>query len=71
MKRNILGEQAMEYISDYPLYVSGTSNITYEQAIAVAKALNKDWRSEMVEMARFEGLTFEQQEKELKRQGII
>lgn len=33
---NQLGEIAMELISDYPLYAS-TSNITYEEAIEVAK----------------------------------
>lgn len=31
-----LGEVAMELIADYPLYAS-TSNITYDEAIAVAK----------------------------------
>ena len=30
------GEKAMEIISDYPLYVSGTSNISYGTAIAIA-----------------------------------
>lgn len=67
MKRNILGEQAMEYISDYPLYVSGTSNITYEQAIAVAEAMNPDWQNEIVWAEKFEKMTPEQQEKELNR----
>ena len=31
-----LGEQAMQIISDYPLYAS-TSGITYEEAIKIAK----------------------------------
>ena len=33
---NKLGEVAMELIADYPLYAS-TSNITYDEAIAVAE----------------------------------
>lgn len=36
-----LGKIAMELISDYPLYAS-TSNITYGEAIAVAKAIYGD-----------------------------
>lgn len=36
MTNNKLGETAMELIADYPLYAS-TSNITYDEAIAVAK----------------------------------
>ena len=31
-----LGEKAMKLIGDYPLYVSGLSNITYGEAIAIA-----------------------------------
>jgi hypothetical protein len=38
MQNNKLGEQAMKIISDYPLYAS-TSNITYKEAIAIAKIL--------------------------------
>ena len=30
------GDKAMELIGDYPLYVSGTSNISYGTAIAIA-----------------------------------
>ncbi len=30
------GEKAMEIISDYPLYVGGTSNISYGEAILIA-----------------------------------
>lgn len=41
MKHNKLGEIAMELISDYPLYAS-TSNISYETAIDVAKAVFGD-----------------------------
>lgn len=36
------GEEAMEFISDYPLYVSGTSNITYEEAILIALVMGKE-----------------------------
>ena len=32
----VYGEKAMELIADYPLYVSGTSNISYGTAIAIA-----------------------------------
>lgn len=38
MNNNKLGEIAMELISDYPLYAS-TSNISYDEAIAVAQAI--------------------------------
>ena len=34
-KVKLAGQDAMEYISDYPLY-AGTSNITYDEAIMVA-----------------------------------
>lgn len=43
-----LGKKAMEYISDYPLYAS-TSGITYEEAIAIANVLDKDWEKELEE----------------------
>lgn len=33
---SVYGEKAMEIIGDYPLYVSGTSNISYGTAIAIA-----------------------------------
>ena len=36
------GEEAMEFISDYPLYVSGTDNITYEEAILIALVMGKE-----------------------------
>lgn len=32
----IYGDKALELIADYPLYVSGTSNISYGTAIAIA-----------------------------------
>lgn len=32
----VYGEKAMELIADYPLYVSGISNISYGTAIAIA-----------------------------------
>ena len=41
MTNNKLGETAMELIADYPLYAS-TSNITYDEAIAIAKILFGD-----------------------------
>lgn len=43
------GELALKYISGYPLYAS-TSNITYNQAILVAEALNPDWQAELQEI---------------------
>lgn len=36
------GEEAMEFIGDYPLYASGLSNITYEEAILIAMVLGKE-----------------------------
>ncbi len=36
------GEKAMEFISDYPLYASGLSNITYSEAILIALMLGKE-----------------------------
>lgn len=65
-KTNALGEKALEYISDYPLYAS-SCNITYEQAIRVAYALNPQWQAEMREMERFNKLTPEQQKAELEK----
>jgi len=41
MTNNKLGETAMELIADYPLYAS-TSNISYDEAIAIAKILFGD-----------------------------
>lgn len=41
MNNNKLGEIAMELISGYPLYAS-TSNISYDEAIAVAKVIFGD-----------------------------
>ena len=41
MKHNKLGQIAMELISDYPLYAS-TSNITYDEAIAIAQVIFGD-----------------------------
>lgn len=43
-----LGKKAMKYISDYPLYAS-TSGITYEEAIAIASVLSKNWQKELEE----------------------
>lgn len=34
----LLGQDAMEYLSEYPLYAS-TSNITYKEAILIAEVL--------------------------------
>lgn len=39
-----VGQKAMEYIGDYPLYVSGLSNITYEEAIMTALVSGKDFQ---------------------------
>ncbi len=61
-----LGEKAFEYIADHPLYAS-TCGITYDEAIKVAEALNKNWQAEVVEMARFEKLSSEEQLVELNR----
>lgn len=36
------GEMAMKIIGDYPLYAAGLSNITYDEAIAVAKVFEPD-----------------------------
>ena len=41
MNNNELGQIAMELISDYPLYAS-TSNITYDEAIAIAQVIFGD-----------------------------
>jgi hypothetical protein len=60
-----LGEEAMKYIADYPLYAS-TCGVTYEDAIKVAEALSKNWQDEVVEMARFEKLSPMEQLAELK-----
>lgn len=65
-----LGEDAMEYISDYPLYAK-TSNITYEEAIRVAKAVNPKWKAELAENRRWEALTLEEKEAELTKAGYI
>lgn len=66
-----VGELAMQYIGDYPLYAS-TSGITYDEAIAIAKVLNKDWQAEMVEMAELEKkiskMTPEQVKAELEKE---
>lgn len=39
-QKEILGEQAIEIIRDYPLYAS-TSGITYDEAIAIAKIIDE------------------------------
>ena len=36
------GSEAMEFLQDYPLYASGTDNITYEEAILIALVLGKE-----------------------------
>lgn len=64
------GERAMKYIADAPLYAS-TCGITYDDAVRVAKALNKEWEAELKEMERFNSLTAEQQKDELKLLGLI
>ena len=38
-----LGEIAMEKISDYPLYINGTDNISYEEAIVLAMVVFGDF----------------------------
>lgn len=58
------GERAMKYIADAPLYAS-TCGITYEEAVKVAKALNRDWEEELVEMERFNNLSLEEMKAEL------
>ena len=45
-----LGEQAMELISDYPLYVSGTDNISYGLAIAIATLTGGDINKQLKEL---------------------
>lgn len=51
----LAGELAMKLIADYPLYAS-TSGITYEEAIAVARALygDKKWIDEALNLEREE-----------------
>lgn len=61
-----VGEEAMNYIADHPLYAS-TCGITYDEAIKVAEALNKNWQAEVVEMARFGKLSSKEQLIELNR----
>jgi len=39
----VLGGNAMAFISDYPLYAS-TSEINYPKAIAIADIIDPDWR---------------------------
>ena len=39
-----VGQAAMDYISDYPLYCSGTDNITYVEAIMIAIASGKSYQ---------------------------
>lgn len=65
-----IGEEAMEYISDHPLYAS-TCGITYEEAIRIANALSPAWRHELVENREFEKLSLPEMEAELKRRGDI
>ena len=53
-----LGEIAMELIGEYPLYAA-TSNISYDEAIAIAKVLHGDdieqaYRDMKAEDERFE-----------------
>lgn len=60
------GERAMAYIADYPLYAS-TCGITYDEAVRVAKALlGTNWEAQLDELERFEALSPEEQEKEIK-----
>lgn len=37
-----IGQKAMEEIADYPLYASGLSNITYDEAILVALVMGRE-----------------------------
>lgn len=60
-----IGEKALQYIADMPLYAS-TCGITYKEGIRVAEALNPHWQEEMVEMERFNKLSPEDQLKEIK-----
>lgn len=69
--KNELGEIAMELIADHPLYAS-TSGISYEEAIAVAKVIfGSDLRAVKAESERFESLSLEEMEAELKAEGSI
>lgn len=69
--KNELGEIAMELIADHPLYAS-TSGITYEEAIAVAKVIfGSDLRAVKAENERIDGLSSEELEKELRKEGAI
>lgn len=68
---NELGEIAMELIADHPLYAS-TSGITYEEAIGVARVIfGHDLKAAKAEIDRFEGLSLEEMEAELKKEGAI
>ena len=58
-----LGEKALQYISDYPLYAS-TSNIGYDTAIRVANAVSPNWKKEMEYMEKFNKMTPEEQKIE-------
>ena len=57
---NVIGEKAMQYIADYPLYAS-TCGITYDEAIAIAKVLNPDWQQEQIRLAEFDKLPLSEQ----------
>lgn len=61
-----LGEKAIEYIADYPLYAS-TCGITYDQAIAIANAVNPEWKKELAYSEWFDGLTPDQQKAEMEK----
>lgn len=61
-----LGDKALQYISDYPLYAS-TSNIDYDTAIRVANAVSPNWKKEMDYMEKFKKMTPEEQKKEVAK----
>ena len=64
------GERAMKYIADAPLYAS-TCGITYDDAVKVAKALNREWEAELVEMERFNNLSSAEQIAEIKAMQAV
>lgn len=72
IKNQEQGELAMQIISDHPLYAS-TSGITYEEAIAIAKVFVPDgnFKAYTDEAERFESLSLEEMEAELKAEGAI
>lgn len=60
-----LGQQAMDYIADYPLYAS-TSGITYSEAIAIANILDKNWLKSQEAPELFKVLNIQDMRKSLE-----